>query len=211
MAYKIVPSVIFVWFLLIGHRFIFYSTATGACAAQSGVYEKYDAYFEVIVSGVCPPIILLVLGSMLLRSVRQIIHRRVLPSGAIPQAVGNNLSQIQQIDAQLTRMLLLQSFVAIPSFIPYGAQNLYSSITQNWYKSPLRAAWDNVIIEIIRLLSYVFYSTSFYISFASSRGFRAAFFQSILGKRAGHADDSVNNNDQPQSTSITRKIEQRRS
>ena len=205
MAYKIVPSVILLWFVIVGHRFVFYSTVSGTCIAQPGGYEKYDTFFEVILSGICPPIILVVLGSLLLRSVRQVIHRRVGPSGAI----ASNLSQIQQIDAQLTRMLLLQSFVAIPSFVPYGAQNLYSSITQNWYKSPLRIAWDNVIIETIRLFSYVFYSTSFYISFSSSRGFRAAFFQAILGKRAENPGDSVNTNDRALSTNVTRKTEQR--
>ena len=200
-----VPSVILLWCLILGHRLIFYSTASGSCAAQPGAYEKYDTFFEVVVTGICPPIILAVLGSLLLRSVRKVMLRRVAPSSTVPQAPGNNLSQIQQIDAQLTRMLLLQTFVAIPSFIPYGAQNIYSSITQNWYKSPLRIAWDNVIIETIRLFSYLFYSTSFYISFSSSRSFRAAFLQFFVGKRVKKSNVSVNTNTQTLSTHVTRK------
>jgi hypothetical protein len=110
-------------------------------------------------------------------------YRRIAPTGIVPQGTTGNLTQIQQIDSQLTTMLLLQSFAAIPSFIPFGAQNLYSNITQNWYKSPLRLAWENVIIETIRLFSYLFYSTSFYVSFCSSRGFRKQVLYSTGIKR----------------------------
>ena len=203
LAYKMVPSVVLFWLLAIGHRFIFYSAISGSCVAKPGTYEKYDTYFEVVVSGIFPPIILAVLGSLLLRSVRKVMLRRVA------QAPGSHLSQIQQIDAQLTRMLLLQSFVAIPSFLPYAAQNIYSSITQDWYKSPLRIAWDNVIIETIRLLSYLFYSTSFYISFSSSRTFRAAFLHCFVGKRDKNLNGSMNTNAQAVSTHATRKTEHR--
>ena len=192
-----------------GHRFFFYSATSGTCVPQPGVYEKYDIFFEVVVAGVCPPTILIVLGILLLRSVRQIVHRRVAPSAVTAQVANSHPSHIQQIDTQLTRMILLQSFVAIPSFIPYGAQNVYSSITQNWYKSPLRIAWENVAIETIRLLSYIFYSTSFYVSFSSSRGFRKAFFQSIGWKHSGKPTDSVNTHIPVNSTIAVRKIERR--
>lgn len=178
-----VPSVILFWFLLVGHRLILYSNASGSCAAQPGFYEQYDIIFEVIMSGLCPPVVLLVLGFALLRSVRQVIHRRIAPAGIANPAPAANALYIQQIDAQITTMLLLQSLIAIPSFVPYGAQNLYSSFTQGWYKSPLRIAWENVIIEAIRLFSYVFYSTSFYVSFMSSQGFRRALFQALGLKR----------------------------
>ena len=150
-----------IWFLLVSHRLVLYSNSTGSCRARAGIYEKYDSYFEVIMSGLCPPVLLITLGCLLLKNVRNVAQRRVAPVAAVPQTINVNQSYIQQIDAQLTTMLVLQSFVAIPSFIPYGAQNLYSSVTVDWYKSPLRLAWENVIIETIRLLSYVFYNTSF--------------------------------------------------
>ncbi|CAF4028863.1 unnamed protein product [Rotaria sordida] len=118
-----------------------------------------------------------------------------------------NPSYIQQIDAQLTKMLLLQSFVAIPSFFPFGAQNLYSSITEDWYKSSLRVAWENVIIELIRLFSYLFYSTSFYVSFFSSRGFRKTVFQVLRIERFQKPTDPTNANVQMISINVTRKIE----
>jgi len=171
VTYKVIPTVIIFWFLWTGHRLIFYSISTGSCNPIGGTYEKFDAYFEVIMSGVVPPILFMTLGCLLLRNVRSVARRRVAPGGAAQGAPGN-LSLIQQIDAQLSTMILLQTFVAIPSFLPYGAQNLYSSITLNWHKSPLYTAYENVFVELIRLFSYLFYSTSFYISCLSSIGFR---------------------------------------
>ncbi|CAF1139666.1 unnamed protein product [Adineta steineri] len=173
LTYKLIPTVIIFWFLWTGHRLIFYTTSTGVCIPMAGNYEIFDAYFEACMSGVVPPILFITLGSLLLRNVRSVSRRRVMPS------VGNglhvatvNLSLIQQIDAQLSNMILLQSFVAVPSFLPFGAQNLYSSITLYWNKAPLYVAYENIFVELIRLFSYLFYSTSFYISCLSSPGFR---------------------------------------
>ena len=203
----------FVWFLLAGHRLILYNTSSGTCKPQPGTYEKYDSYFEVIMSGLCPPIVIITLGYLLLRNVRQIRSRRLVPNiatSSASQGQGLAQTQINQIDAQLTTMVLLQSFVAFPSFIPFGAQNLYSSITLNWYKSPLRLAWENVIIELIRLLSYVFYNTSFYISLFSSPGFRRQVFRSLRIHKFTRRIDPMQSNLQFNSTNF-RKVEQRNS
>ena len=108
-------------------------------------------------------------------------------------------------------MILLQSFVAIPSFIHFGAQNLYSSVTVDWYKSPLRLAWETVIIEIIRLLSYVFYNTSFYVSLLCSRGFRKQVLRSLGMKRYAKRVHPVITNIQAKSSNKIRKTEQRES
>jgi len=206
-----VPTVISIWFILTCHRLFLYSTSSGTCIPQPGIYEIYDSYFEAMMSGVCPPIILITLGCLLLRNVRAVARRQVVPIVGAPQIINTNQSHIQQIDAQLTKMVLLQSFIAIPSFLPYGAQNLYSSITLEWYKSPLRLAWDNVFIQLIRLFSYLFYSTSFYVSCFSSRGFRRQVLHSLGLKRYAASTDPVNTNAQIISTNIIRKTEQKES
>ena len=206
LAYKMVPTVVLFWFALTGHRLVLYSTSTGICRSLPGIYDKYDSYFEVIMSGIVPPVVLIICGCFLLRSVRAVARRRIVPAGITPQSINTNLSYIQQIDGQLTAMILLQSFVAIPSFLPFGAQNLYSSISENWYKSPLRLAWENIIIEIIRLFSYLFYSTSFYVSLYSSRGFRRQVLQSLRIKPRARAN-SVNINVPGMSTKFTHKNE----
>lgn len=207
LAYKLVPCVILIWFGLVGHRLFLYSNASGSCGPQRGFYDKFDIYFESVMSGICPPIILFILGCVLLRNVRQVVQRRVQPvngPSTVPQLVIHP-SAIQQIDTQITKMLLLQSFVAMPSFLPYGAQNLYSTITQDMYKSPLRLAWESIIIEIIRLFSYFFYSSSFYVSFGSSRGFRRAFFHALRIRSCRKTIDPTTNPTQTISTTANRK------
>ena len=160
-------------------------------------------------SGIWPPVLLLTLGCLLLRNVRQVAQRRVQAVLAAPRVANINPSYIEQIDGQITTMLLLQSFVAIPSFLPFGAQNLYSSITDGWYKSPLRLAWENVIIETIRLFSYLFYSTSFYVSLYSSRGFRRQVWHFLEMKRNTSHIHPLNTTAQIRSTNILGKTEQR--
>lgn len=185
LACKLIVASVLVWFALIAHRLFLYSNARGTCAPQPGVYEKFDSYFEVAFSGIAPPITLIILGCLLLHNVRDVARRRIAPTGVAAAAAANqpSPSYIHQIDMQLSTMLFLQSFMAIPSFVPFGAQNLYTSITRDWYKSPLRLAWEDVIIETIRLASYLFYSTSFYVSFCSSRGFRKQVYYSLGLKR----------------------------
>jgi len=184
-----------------------YSIATGTCQPHGGFYEHYDSFFEAIMSGICPPTIIITLGFLLLRNVRSLAQRQVTVVPTLSQTTDRNQLYTQQIDAQLTRMLLLQSFVAIPSFLPYGAQILYSSITMNWYKSPMRLAWENVFVELIRLFSYLFYSTSFYVSFLCSRGFRRQVFIALRIKRFTREVQPQMANNQLKSANITGKTE----
>jgi hypothetical protein len=187
-----IPTVVIIWFMCTGHRLYFYNIDSGSCGPLLGIYERVDAYFEAIMSGVVPPILFIILGSLLLKNVRQVARRRVAPTGPVSRAAIKNLTHIQQIDSQLSTMILLQSFIAIPSFLPFGAQNLYTSITLYWYKPPLYLAYENLFVELIRLFSYLFYSTSFYISFLSSRAFRKQILHSLGIKRYTHLDHSTN-------------------
>jgi hypothetical protein len=82
-------------------------------------------------------------------------------------------------------MLILESLIAIVTYVPYATQLTYVNITQNWYKSPLRLAWESVFTELIHLLSYVFFATSFYVSIFSSVGFRRN-IKEILGRKKGN-------------------------
>ncbi len=186
-----------------------YSIASGTCQPQGGFYEEYDSFFEAIMSGLCPPTIIITLGCFLLRNVRSVAQRQVTFVPTVSQTTDRNQLYMQQIDIQLTKMLLLQSFVAIPSFLPFGAQNLYSSITLTWHKSPMRLAWENVFIELIRLFSYLFYSTSFYVSFLCSRGFRRQVFLTLKIKRFTNEVHPIGTNNQLKSTNTTRKAERK--
>ena len=165
-----VASLIF-WFLIIGHRLVLYSANNEKCAALSGLYADFDNYLEVVLDAMCSPIIIAVLAYLLIRSVRDVIHRRVVPANHVPQTTVVHRGVLQQMDAQLTLMLILQSIITVITYVPYAGELIYSSVTQYWPKSSLQKAQEKVFVELIHLMSYVFFVSSFYVSIISNRGF----------------------------------------
>ena len=161
-----------------------YTNASGSCEAQKGVYARIDTYLEACLSGVCTPLIVLVFAYLLLRSTRSVTRRRVTHGPDVASTA--NMSHLQRIEAQLTIMLFLQSIVAIIAFFPYAAQVLYVNITDGWEKSPERQAWEQLVIDTIRLCSYLFAATGFYISMISNRGYREQFMRMAGMERIFH-------------------------
>ncbi|CAF0960372.1 unnamed protein product [Didymodactylos carnosus] len=80
-------------------------------------------------------------------------------------------SPIQIIEENLTSMLLLQIIATIMSSIPFGVQLMYSLITNDVSKDLLCLAWENLALQIARILFYTDYSCNFYI-YLSTKIFR---------------------------------------
>jgi hypothetical protein len=188
LAKKLVIISSFIWLVILCHRLIWYGGASnGRCEAQPGVYAYFDNLFGAIVTCIFPIVTLSILGTLIGRSVRHVVQRRkVVPTTTTATTTTtttttteNNQSLIKKMDTQLTIMLFLDIFVAMISFLPYAAQLIYINVTQTWSKSPLRVAWENIITEIINLLSYIFFSTSFYVSIISLTGFRNQLLRTI--------------------------------
>ena len=172
LSYKMVIVCIVFWFVLIGHRLILYNIYQGNCVPLSGVYAWYDNYSELIFKSICPPFVVLVLANLLMRSVREINHRRITPVNNISSIIMTNRSLIKQRDSQLTFMLILQSLIALITYIPYAVCLIYIEITRYSFKSSLKVAMENIFIELAHLLSYVFFASSFYVSICTNIGFR---------------------------------------
>ncbi|CAF1310429.1 unnamed protein product, partial [Rotaria magnacalcarata] len=152
LAYKLLLACALLWVLILGHRLVFYTNSNGYCAAQDGPYALFDTYLEAVLSGVFSPLLVIVLACLLIRSVQNVMQRRVVPTGVIPTEPKANQSHSQQANSQLLLMLLLQSLIAIIAYVPYGAAVIYFNITAQWSKSSVRQAWELVISNIIRLL-----------------------------------------------------------
>lgn len=154
--------------------------SSGKCEAQPGVYAYFDNLFNAILTSILPIVTLSILGILIGRSVHQVVQRRqVAPGIKTNESTHHEQSAIQKMDAQLTIMLFLDIFVAMISFLPYAAYLIYTNVTNTWSKSPLQIAWENIISEIINLLSYTFFSTSFYVSIISLTSFRNQFLRAI--------------------------------
>ena len=165
------------WFVLFVHRIILYRIDNnGECNPPSGIYSYYDNYFQVIFSSLTPAISMSILACLLMKSVRDVVQRRIVPQNidlsSVNQQRQKHKSIIHQMDSQLTIMLILESIIAIITYFPYAAQLTYSNITANWPKSSLQKGYESVCIEIIHLFSYIFFATSFYVSLLSNVGFR---------------------------------------
>lgn len=113
-----------------------------------------------------------VLAYLLIRSVRNLVQRQIVPTTHTPSIKFPNRTVLQQMDSQLTLMLILQSIISTLAYIPYAIQLIYTHITQYWPKSSLKVAQEVVFVEVIHLFSYAFFASSFYILLVSSSGFR---------------------------------------
>jgi hypothetical protein len=189
LAYKMIIITPIFWFLLTGHRIIFYRIEDGVCGPPDGFYEYYDNYFQVIFSSLAPAVVMSILAYLLIKSVRGVIKRRVAPVATIPSTITPKSSMINQMDTQLTIMLILESFITIITYVPYATQLIYSNVTQYTTKSPLRLAWENALIELIHLFSYIFFGTSFYVSIISNVGFRRKLKQFFGMKIPNQSED----------------------
>ncbi|CAF2679043.1 unnamed protein product [Rotaria sp. Silwood2] len=172
----------FFWFLLLGHRIILYRINNGTCAPLEGFYAVYDNYFQVIFSSLCPVIVMSILTYLLMKNVRGVVQRRIQAVNGVAPIIKPNNSIINQMDAQLTIMLTLESIFAIITYVPYAIQLTYANITQEWYKTQLQLAWETVFTELIHLFSYLFFVTNFYVSIISNVGFRRK-FKNILAMK----------------------------
>ena len=158
--------------MLVGHRLILYHIIDGQCVPHSGFYSYFDNYLEVVCTGIFPPILMSVLAFLLIRSVRNVIKRRIVPINHLPSIINPKRTILQQMDSKLTFMLILQSIITITTYLPYAAELIYTNISRNWSKSSLQKAQEKIFTELMHLLSYVFFASSFYVSIISNIGFR---------------------------------------
>lgn len=172
LAYKMSAISLIFWFVIIGHRLILYATRNGSCSPLAGFYNVFDNYLEVVITGFCPPIVTSVLAYLLIKSVRSVINRKIVPENRLTQPTFIPRTSLQQMDAQLTMMLILQSMITIITYGPYAIELIYTNATQDLPKSALRKAQEKVFVELMHIVSYVFFASSFYISILSNVGFR---------------------------------------
>lgn len=160
------------WMLFYCHRLILYNINEGSCSPQPGLYDDFDGIIEVIFKGVCPPLVMVTLAFLLVRSVRSAVRRRVVPNDKRIADISSRQSSLEKMDSRLTMMLMLQSIIASITYLPLATNLIYWQCTQHLPRSKLQSAEDRVYAEVSHLLSYVFFASSFYVSMISNAGFR---------------------------------------
>ncbi|CAF1276914.1 unnamed protein product [Rotaria magnacalcarata] len=119
------------YLLFIGHRLILYKAKNRKCAPRSGFYAYFDNYIEIVFTAICPPVAVIVLTYLLIRSVRNVIQRQIISGNNAQAATVAYRSNLEQMDSRLTSMLILQSMIVIITYIPFAAELVYTNVTQN--------------------------------------------------------------------------------
>ncbi|CAF3905417.1 unnamed protein product [Rotaria magnacalcarata] len=82
-------------------------------------------------TAICPPVAVIVLTYLLIRSVRNVIQRQIISGNNAQAATVAYRSNLEQMDSRLTSMLILQSMIVIITYIPFAAELVYTNVTQN--------------------------------------------------------------------------------
>ncbi|CAF1599064.1 unnamed protein product [Rotaria magnacalcarata] len=97
----------------------------------TGFYAYFDNYIEIVFTAICPPVAVIVLTYLLIRSVRNVIQRQIISGNNAQAATVAYRSNLEQMDSRLTSMLILQSMIVIITYIPFAAELVYTNVTQN--------------------------------------------------------------------------------
>jgi hypothetical protein len=80
-----------------------------------------------------------------------------------------------QLTRQIRRMLVPQLIVLVISSIPFGLQNIYTDLTGQTAKTPLRKAIELLALQFVRLFYHCNFVCTFYIYLYTSREVRKTF------------------------------------
>jgi len=120
-----------------------------------------------IFNGFLPPLITMLFSFLACCNVYHLRQRSLLKS-----------DRIQQINYQLTSMLILQLIKSSFSSLPFSVFNCYLLMTRNMRKSPLYQAKENLVNQIFYVLFWSNY-TSFFVYIYSSDIFRQQWVKTI--------------------------------
>lgn len=138
---------------------IFFTTSNaGQCIVASMSYLPYYRYtFQILLHGIIPILVFSMFGILTYRQLKKI---RLRERGR----------QRNNIDKQLSRMLLLTSITIVISSIPYSAESIYYIIFAN--RSEHQTSYVLLFHTLSSILFYVNPVFSFYIFFVSTPNFR---------------------------------------
>ena len=118
-------------------------------------------------NGLGPPLIMMFFGFLTLTNIQHLRRRSMVKS-----------VRLEQINYQLTSMLILQSIKSSFASLPFSIYNCYLLITRTMDKSSVYQAKENLIHQIAYLLFWSNY-TSFFVYMCSSDIFRTQSIRAI--------------------------------
>ncbi len=141
------------------------------CYGRSKLCQIVTAMFDAFVTVTMPIMFMMIFGIMTISNIRQ-TQRRLQPFPMPTLNSGNNVAlpipvrhqqRSKKTDRYLQVMLFFQVIVLTLLSLPFTIVEIYSTLTQTQYKTPLQAAIVNFVFNFGLLLVYLCCGTPFYI------------------------------------------------
>ena len=171
MAWKSIVLLVLVCSLIHVHMLFFYRYVSQltplddwkvSCVASSSTYSLFFAFFILVFYSLLPPMLISIIGLFTLKNLRR-SRRQITPSVARRRRVN-----------QLLKTLFIQILMLIIFTIPHSAYWIYMGLTslEGVEKNNVRREYERFSLNIVRLLLYVNYGSSFYLQYLLSASFR---------------------------------------
>ncbi|UJR12245.1 hypothetical protein I4U23_016422 [Adineta vaga] len=165
-AKKLLFFMFIIFPLMAIHMPILMDIRNGSCG-MIGIYKLVYAIYQLIISGLLPPIFMSIFSILTINSLHQRHH-----TGQI---------RMKQSDRALTRMVVVEVIVNIITAIPYSINLLYGALTYFIIdKSTQRLEIESFITYISRFRIYFVGVTPFYVFIFTSKPFRNEFISLFI-------------------------------
>jgi hypothetical protein len=190
MAFKLITLTIIICLLAHIHMLIFYDyyltldsygRLTLTCTTNSLTYDLFYAFFILIFYSLLPPLLMSIISLLTIKKFRQ-SRRQINP---VMIFTLSRIMKTRRDTNQLIKVLSLQIFLLILFTIPHSIYWLYIAFTsvENSNKSNLQKEYEKLALNIVRILLYINYGSSFYIRMIISKTFRQEFIKFLRNYR----------------------------
>jgi hypothetical protein len=185
MAFKLTTLTIIICILIHIHMLIFfgyyyalnpYGVSKLTCTMTPILaYDIFYAFFILISYSLLPPFLMSIISLLTIKNFRQ--SRRKINSLTIFTL--SKIMRTRRDTNQLIKVLSLQIFILILFTIPHSIYWLYFVFTSSYNstKSNLRREYEKLALNIVRILLYINYGSSFYIQMIISKTCRQEFIK----------------------------------
>lgn len=171
MARKSITLLVLVCSLIHVHLLFFYRYVSQltplddwklSCLSSSSTYNLFFAFFILVFYSLLPPVLISIIGLLTLKNLHR-SRRQIHPSLARRHRVN-----------QLLKTLFIQILMLIIFTTPHSAYWIYMALTslEGATKGNVRREYERFALNIVRLLLYVNYGSSFFLQYLLSASFR---------------------------------------
>ncbi|CAF1453436.1 unnamed protein product [Didymodactylos carnosus] len=147
------------------HVLVYFNIQTNrTCDAPPGFYGIFSDVFYLIGYSIIPPLLMCIFGVWTVCNRHNTRHRQIVPD--------ITYRRLLKKDQQAMIMLLTQCILIALTTIPHAIQKLYVTLTLTTLKSPYQQAQDSLFSQVVRSISFVNHSCTFYILTLFGRTFR---------------------------------------